>query len=69
KAAKEKATKEENDVKIATEEFNKIKLETMQNVLKKIVDTEKIYHEKILQSIEKLKEKAEIIKVEEESKI
>ncbi len=69
KSAKEKATKEENDVKFATEEFNKIKLETMQNVLKKIVDIEKIYHEKILQSIEKLKQKAEIIKVEEESKI
>ncbi|MFX1388756.1 MAG: BAR domain-containing protein [Promethearchaeota archaeon] len=69
KAAKEKVTKEENDAKLATEEFNKSKLETMQKVLKKIVDIEKVYHEKILQSIERLKQKAEIIKVEEESKI
>ena len=69
KAAKEKAAKEENDVKLATEEFNKFKLETMQNVLKKMVDTEKVYHEKILQSIEKLKEKTEVINVEEEAKI
>ncbi len=69
KAAKEKVAKEENDAKLATEEFNRSKLETMQNVLKKIVDIEKGYHEKILQSIEKLKEKAEIIKIEEESKI
>jgi hypothetical protein len=69
KAAKEKAMKEEKDVKLATEEFNKNKLETMQNVLKKIVDIEKSYHEKILLSIEKLKEKAEIIKIEEESKL
>jgi hypothetical protein len=69
KAAKEKATKEENDVKLATEEFNKTKLETMQNVLKKIVETETAYHGKILQSIEKVKEKAETIKIEEESKL
>lgn len=69
KAAKEKATKEENDVKLATEEFNKVKLETMQTVLKKIVETETSYHEKILQSIKNVKEKAEIIKIEEESKI
>jgi len=68
-AAKEKVAKEESDVKLATEEFNKVKLETMQNVLKKIVDIEKIYHEKILQSIESLKEKAEVINIEEESKI
>lgn len=69
KAAKEKANKEENDVKLATEEFNKNKLETMQKVLKNIVDTETIYHEKILQSIKNVKEKAETIKIEEESKI
>ena len=50
-AAKEKVAKEESDVKLATEEFNKNKLETMQTVLKKIEDIEKIYHEKILQSI------------------
>jgi len=69
KAAKEKANKEENDVKLTTEEFNKNKLATMQKVLKNIVDTETVYHEKILQSIKRVKEKAETIKVEEESKI
>ncbi|MFX1427668.1 MAG: BAR domain-containing protein [Promethearchaeota archaeon] len=69
KVAKEKATKEEEDVKLATEDFNKIKLETMQNVLKKIVETERSYHEKILQSIQKVEQKAETIKIEEESKI
>jgi hypothetical protein len=69
KAAKEKATKEENDVKLATEDFNKVKLETMQNVLKKIVETETIYHEKVLLSMKNVKEKAETIKIEEESKI
>ncbi|MFX1281268.1 MAG: BAR domain-containing protein [Promethearchaeota archaeon] len=69
KAAQEKAAKEEADVKMATEEFNKKKLETMQNVLKKIVEIERAYHEKILQSIQKVEEKAETIKIEEEAKL
>lgn len=69
KAAQEKADKEEEDVTLATEEFNKKKLETMQNVLKKIVEIERAYHEKILQSIQKVEEKAETIKIEEEAKL
>jgi hypothetical protein len=69
KAAQEKASKEENDVKVATEEFNKVKLETMQAVLKNMVESETAYHQKILQSIEQVKEKAETIQIEEEAKI
>ncbi|GAH57394.1 unnamed protein product, partial [marine sediment metagenome] len=69
KAAKDKAAKEENDVKVATEEFNKEKLETMQTLLKNMVDIETIYHKKILDSVATVKVKAEAIKVDEESKI
>ena len=69
KAAKDKATKEEGDVKVATEEFNKVKLETMQKILKNMVDIETVFHKKILDSVATVKVKAEAIKVEEESKI
>ncbi|KKK41044.1 hypothetical protein LCGC14_1478720 [marine sediment metagenome] len=69
KAAQEKSEKEENDVKVATEEFNKAKLETMQKVIKTMVDVESAYHQKVLDSITSVKEKAEAIDIEEESKI
>ncbi len=69
KAAKEKTVKEENDVKVATEEFNKVKLETMQTLLKNMVDIETVFHKKILDSVAAVKVKAEAIKVDEESKI
>ncbi len=67
--AKEKTAKEENDVKVATEEFNKVKLETMQTLLKNMVDIETVFHKKILDSVAAVKVKAEAIKVDEESKI
>ncbi len=69
KAALEKSEKETNDVKVVTEEFNKAKLETMQKILKKMIGVESAYHQKILDSISKLKEKTEAINIEEESKI
>ncbi|MFX1380220.1 MAG: BAR domain-containing protein [Promethearchaeota archaeon] len=69
KAAKEKVAKEEADVKAATEEFNKVKLETMQEILKNMVDIETIFHQKILDSVATVQAKADAIKVEEESKI
>jgi chromosome segregation ATPase len=69
KAAKEKLAKEEADVKVAAEDFNKMKLETMQKILKNMVDIEDIFHKKILDSIATLGAKADAIKVEEESKI
>ena len=69
KSAKEKTAKEENDVKVATEEFNKEKLETMQTLLKNMVDIETVFHKKILDSVATVKVKAEAIKVDEESKI
>ena len=69
KAAKDKAEKEETDVKSATEDFNKIKLETIQKVLHDMVAIEKIYHEKILTAVSSVKLKAEAIKIEEESKV
>ncbi|MFX1457403.1 MAG: BAR domain-containing protein [Promethearchaeota archaeon] len=68
-AAKDKLVKEESDVKAATENFNRAKLETMQKILKNMVDIETIFHQKILDSIATVKVKAEAIKVEEESKI
>ncbi len=69
KAALEISKKEKNDVKMATEEFNKAKLETMQNILNTIVDVESSYHQKVLDSITSVKDKAEAINIEEESKI
>ena len=69
KVALEKSEKEENDVKVATEEFNKAKLETMQKILKTMADIESTYHQKVLDSITTVKDKAEAIKIEEESKI
>ena len=69
KSAKEKAAKEKNDVKVATEEFNKGKLETMQIILKNMVDIETVFHKKILDSVATVKVKADAIKVDEESKI
>jgi len=69
KTAKEKAAKEESDVKVATEEFNKEKLESMQKVLKNMVDIETVFHKKILDSVATVKVKAEAIKIDEESKI
>lgn len=69
KAALEKSEKEKNDVKLVTEEFNKAKLVTMQKVLRAMVDIESVYHQKILDSITGVKEKAEAINIEEESKI
>jgi len=68
-SAKDKVTKEENDVKVATEEFNKTKLETIQTILKNMVDIETVYHKKILDSVATVKVKAEAIKVDEEAKI
>ena len=69
KTAKEKATKEESDVKIATEKFNKNKLETMQTIIKNIVNIETVFHKKILDSVATVKIEAEAIKVDEESKM
>ena len=68
-AAQTKAEKEENDVRTATEEFNKVKLETMQKILQNMVEIEKAYHEKILATISGVKQKAEAIKIDEESKV
>ena len=68
-AAQTKAEKEENDVRTATEEFNKVKLETMQKILQNMVEIEKTYHEKILAAISGVKQKAEAIKIDEESKV
>lgn len=68
-SAKDKAAKEENDVKVTTEEFNKVKLATLQKVLKNMVDIETVFHQKILDSVGTIKVKAEAIKIDEESKI
>ncbi len=67
--AKEISNKEEGDVKVATEAFNKSKLETMQKILNNMVDIETAYHKKILDSVAKVKVKAEAIKIDEESKM
>jgi len=66
-AAVERSRKEQEDVKDATEAFNKKKLETMQSILTNLVSVEQEYHEKILGLIGTVKEKAEAIKIEEES--
>ena len=69
KTAKDNANKEQNDVKVATEEFNKAKLEKMQILLKNMVDIQTVCHKKILDSVAIVKVKADAIKVVEESKM
>jgi len=69
KTAKDNASKEQSNVKVATEEFNKMKLEKMQILLKNMVDIQTIHHKKILDSVATVKIKADAINVEEESKI
>ena len=69
KTAKDNATKEQNDVKVVTEEFNKAKLEKMQILLKNMVDIQTVCHKKILDSVAIVKVKADAIKVVEESKM
>lgn len=69
KTAKDNAAKEEKDVKVATEEFNKAKLEKMQILLNNMVDIQTVCHEKILDSVATVKVKADAIKVVEESKM
>jgi len=69
KTAKDNATKEQNDVKVVTEEFNKAKLEKMQILLKNMVDIQTVCHKKILDSVATVKVKADAIKVVEESKM
>lgn len=69
KAAEETLKKEEADVKEQTETFNKKKFEIMKNILNKIVEIEKAYHEKILAELGTVKQKADNIKVEEASQI
>ena len=65
--ATERYEKEEGEAKSVAETFNKKKLETIQKILKDLVDIERAYHEKILEMIGSVKEKAEAIKVEEEA--
>ncbi len=69
KTAKDNAAKEQNVVKVATEDFNKVKLEKMQVLLKNMVDIQTIWHKKILDSVATVKVKADAIKVVEESKM
>ena len=68
-AAQEAYEKEEAEAKAANEAFNKKKLESMQAILKNLADIEKSFHEKALELMGVVKEKAEAIKVEEEYKI
>ncbi len=69
KTAQEAYEKEEAEAKAANEAFNKKKLESMRAVLKNLADIEKSFHQKALELMGVVKEKAEAIKVEEEYKI
>ena len=68
-AAQEAYEKEETEAKAATEALNKKKLEKMREILKNLSEIEKSFHEKALELMGVVKEKAEAIKVEEEYKI
>ena len=68
-ASQEAYKKEEAEAKAATEAFNKKKLEKMQEILKNLSEIEKSFHEKALELMGVVKEKAEAIKVEEEYKL
>ena len=69
KVAQETYEREETEAKAANEAFNKKKLESIKAILKNIADIERTYHENALKLMGVVKEKAEAIKVEEESKI
>ncbi|MHA1294779.1 MAG: hypothetical protein ACTSQJ_19240 [Promethearchaeota archaeon] len=69
KKCEEAYKKESEDVKIANEKFNRQKLETLQAILTSLHDIEKEFHEKALKLFGAVKEKAEAIKIEEESVI
>ncbi len=65
KEAESKALKEDANAKAASEAFGTKKIETLKIVLQKLIDAEKAFHEKALDAITSVKEKAKAIKVEE----
>jgi len=69
KDAINRSRKEQNDVKIATDNFNKKKLEIIQIILKNLVEVEKAYHTKIIGLLDSVEQKADAIKIEEESAV
>lgn len=62
----DRSRKEQEDVQIATNQFNRKKLETLQIILKNLVDVERIYHTKVMELLGSVEQKAEAIKIEEE---
>ena len=68
-AAYDRSSKEQEDVKMATTAFNRKKLEVMQIILKNLVEVERIYHKGVIDLLDAVEEKAEAIKIEEESAI
>ena len=62
----DRSRKEQEDVQIATNQFNKKKLETLKIILKNLVDVERIYHTKVMELLDSVEQKAEAIKIEEE---
>ena len=69
KLAKANLEKEQVDVENATQTFNKAKLSKLQEVIHNLTEIEKGFHEKIMGMLNAVKEKANAINVDEESKI
>ncbi|TFF90898.1 MAG: hypothetical protein EU548_00680 [Promethearchaeota archaeon] len=69
KMAKEHYDKEESEAKAAMELFNKKRLGIIQTILKNFADIEKSFHSKVLELMGVVRQKADEIKIEEESKL
>ncbi|MHA1149430.1 MAG: hypothetical protein ACTSR8_14430 [Promethearchaeota archaeon] len=69
KAAEEVLRKEEAEAKAAAEEFNKTKLTKVKDAIRMLTEIEQEYHEKVISFLSGVKEKAEAINIEEESKL
>ena len=69
KEAENTLEREEKEAKAAAEEFNKTKMTKIKEAIKMLTDIEQEYHEKIIGFLSGVKEKADAINIEEESKV
>ncbi|TXT60732.1 MAG: BAR domain protein [Promethearchaeota archaeon] len=65
KEAEQNYEKEKKEAKIANETFNTEKLETIQSIIRTISEVESEYHQAVLNSLDKVKQKAEAIDTKE----
>ena len=69
KEADSKAKKEETEAKTATDAFGKAKVEILKQILQKLVENEKTFHEKSLSAFVSLKEKVVEVRKEKPAEV